>query len=108
MHSNSRYSRVGHHNSRPYCSKVLRCDSIVIIPVHLEEHFLPLPEEAAPPKRIITVSTDSGALEVGSSMLLPDLDGVQHPLASCVGPGSEKPGNSCKGCQLSTLVCAFK
>lgn len=76
MHSHSRYSRAGRYSSRPYCSKVLRCDSSMVIAVHLEEHLLSFPEEAAPPERIVAVSPDSGAIEVGSSVLLSDLDGV--------------------------------
>lgn len=49
--------RHRHGNLRPYCSKILGCDSSVVETVHFEKHFVSLPEKAAHPEWLIAIST---------------------------------------------------
>jgi hypothetical protein len=59
---------------RPYRTKIFGRDSFVVKTVHFEKHIMPLSEETAAPERVVSIGTDSRAIEVLSCVLLPDLD----------------------------------
>lgn len=43
---------------RPNCAKIRGCSSGVVEAVHFKKHFLPLPEKATTPERIVAVGID--------------------------------------------------
>ena len=62
--------------SRPNGPKVLRGDGVVVITVHLKEHGVSFPKEAAAPERIIAVRGLGCFCVVIPRVLLPDLRGL--------------------------------
>ena len=78
---------------RPDQCKTLACNGLVVIPVHLAHHVIPLTEHETPPERVVDLLGRIIPI-VFPGVEMPVLDRIYRPLPGRIGPRGEKPGDT--------------